>query len=229
MDYIQVQNIAKQTMDFIRTIVKPGMKVAHIRKLCEDKMIELGADSFWYWDVGALCFSGEDTAISVSGKDYNTPAKSIQENDVITIDLSPQCVDIWGDLARTIIVENGVVIENLNDIINSEWKTGLIMEDKLHQEMREFVARDTTFEQLFFHINKYIIQCGYTNLDFMGNLGHSIVKTKSDRVYIEKGNNLKLSEVDMFTFEPHIGIANSKYGYKKENIYFFDGEKVKEL
>ena len=188
-----------------------------------------GEGSFWYWDVGALCFSGEDTAISVSGKDYNTPAKFIQENDVITIDLSPQCVDIWGDLARTIIVENGVVIENLNDIINSEWKTGLIMEDKLHQEMREFVTRDTTFEQLFFHINKYIIQCGYINLDFMGNLGHSIVKTKSDRVYIEKGNNLKLSEVDMFTFEPHIGIANSKYGYKKENIYFFDGEKVKEL
>lgn len=27
---------------------------------------------------------------------------------------------------------------------------------------------------------------GFVNLDFMGNLGHSIVKTKGDRVYIEK-------------------------------------------
>lgn len=60
----------------------------------------------------------------------------------------------------------------------------------------------------------------------MGNLGHSIVKNKDERVYIEKDNPLLLSSVDYFTFEPHISSPNSKYGYKKENIYFFSNGKL---
>lgn len=55
----------------------------------------------------------------------------------------------------------------------------------------------------------------------MGNLGHSIVKDKGDRVYIEKGNIKKLSDVRYFTFEPHIAFPDSRYGYKKENVYLF--------
>ena len=39
-----------------------------IRKLCEEKMLELGADSFWYWNVGAFVFAGDETTISVSDK-----------------------------------------------------------------------------------------------------------------------------------------------------------------
>ena len=45
---------------------------------------------------------------------------------------------------------------------------------------------------------------------------------RKDRVYIEKGNMTKLSDVKYFTFEPHIAFPDSKYGYKKENIYYFD-------
>ena len=88
---------------------------------------------------------------------------------------------------------------------------------------------ETTFEKLYFHINEMITKHGFINLDFMGNLGHSIAKNKDDRVYIEKGNNQKLSEVSYFTFEPHISVPNSKYGYKKENIYYFENGKPIEL
>ena len=70
---------------------------------------------------------------------------------------------------------------------------------------------------------------GYINLDFMGNLGHSIVKQKNDRIYIEKGNKSKLDDVALFTFEPHISISGSKYGYKRENIYYFEDGRIKEL
>lgn len=62
-----------------------------------------------------------------------------------------------------------------------------------------------------------------------GNLGHSIVRRKADRIYIEKGNNKKLGDVNYFTFEPHISIAGSKYGYKRENIYYFENQKIEEL
>lgn len=103
------------------------------------------------------------------------------------------------------------------------------MEEILHQEMMKFVTIDTTLEELYFHINQYILQKGYSNLDFAGNLGHSIVTAKEDRIYIEKGNTKKLSKVAMFTFEPHISIKDSKYGYKQEDIYYFKDTVVMRL
>ena len=78
-------------------------------------------------------------------------------------------------------------------------------------------------------MNEYIVENGFVNLDFMGNLGHSIVKSKGDRVYIEKENVMKLGDVKYFTFEPHIAFPDSKYGCKKENIYYFDEAGLVEL
>ena len=99
----------------------------------------------------------------------------------------------------------------------------------LHETMRSFVDENTTFEELFYFINDQIKACGYVNLDFLGNLGHSIVKDKNQRIYIEKGNTEKLSAVEAFTFEPHISLPGSIYGFKKENIYCFRCGVLKEL
>lgn len=126
-------------------------------------------------------------------------------------------------------MENGKVVENIELIENQEWKNGLQMEDKLHAELLSFAVRETTFEELYYHMNEFIVKNGFVNLDFMGNLGHSIVKAKDDRIYIEKGNTIKLGDVKFFTFEPHIAFPNSKFGYKKENIYYFDGGRLLEL
>lgn len=228
MEYIQVQQIAKYTIKFVKKNIKPGMNLLEVREMCEEKILELGVDSFWYWDIGALVFAGDETTVSVSGKQYTTSNRIICDTDIITIDLSPQKNNIWGDYARTIIIENGIVVES-RDVKNVEWRNGLIMEDRLHKELLDFVKPETTFEELYFHINEMITKHGFINLDFMGNLGHSIAKNKDDRVYIEKGNNQKLSEVSYFTFEPHISVPNSKYGYKKENIYYFENGKPIEL
>ena len=228
MQYKDVQNIAKMTIEFIKENIQPGTTLIEIRDLCETKMIELGADSFWYWDIGAFVFAGDETTLSVSGKEYTTSERVIAENDIITIDLSPQNGDTWGDYARTIIIENGKVVESDN-VSNEEWKKGLLMEKFLHEEMCKFVTPKTTFEELYYYINSIIEQKGYINLDFMGNLWHSIVRQKNDRVYIEKGNQISLGNVSYFTFEPHISVQGSKYGYKRENIYYFDKGVIKEL
>ena len=228
MQYVEVQNIAKKTIEFIRDNIHPGMTLLEVRNICESKMLELGADSFWYWDVGAFVFAGDETTLSVSGKEYATSERVISENDIVTIDLSPQNGNTWGDYARTIIIENGSVVDS-DDVTNDEWKKGLQMEEYLHEEMCKFVKPETTFEELYYHMNEYIIENGFVNLDFMGNLGHSIVKAKGDRIYIEKGNKTKLSDVKYFTFEPHISTGDSKYGYKKENIYYFEGDRILEL
>ena len=127
--YSKIQLVAKQTIEYIKKVIKPEINLLEIRKLCEEKMLELGADSFWYWDVGAFVFAGDETTISVSGKQYVTSDRVIDIDDIITIDLSPQTGNIWGDFARTIIVENGKVVEDVAQIENSEWKSGLQMEE----------------------------------------------------------------------------------------------------
>ena len=229
LDYAKIQSIAKQTIEYIKKNIRPNQNLREIRELCEEKLLELGADSFWYWDVGAFVFAGDETTVSVSGKQYVASDKIIENNDIITIDLSPQVGNIWGDYARTIIVENGEVVGDIELIQNQEWKSGLQMEEKLHTELFRFVTKETTFEELYYHMNEFIVENGFVNLDFMGNLGHSIVKVKGDRIYIEKGNKAKLGEVNYFTFEPHIAFPDSKYGYKRENIYYFDETGLVEL
>lgn len=229
MQYKEVQLIAKQTMDFIRKMILPGMKLIEVRKICEDKMLELGADSFWYWDIGAFIFSGEETTKSVSGKEYMTSDRYIEENDIVTVDLSPQCDHIWGDFARTIIIEEGHVVDNIKCIQNAEWKAGLLMEQRLHQELFDFVDERTTFEELFYHMNSKIVSEDFVNLDFLGNLGHSIEKRSEDRIYIEKGNQTRLGDIPYFTFEPHISRPDSVFGCKWENIYYFENGKLKML
>jgi len=229
MEYRDVQQIAKDTIAYIRTVIRPGMNLREVRRLCEEKMLASGADSFWYWDVGAFVFSGDETAVSVSGREYITSDRVIGNDDIITIDLSPQNSQIWGDYARTIILEDGAVTDCIEDIRNEEWRSGLLMEERLHRELLAFALPETTFEALWQHINALIAESGFINLDFLGNLGHSVVKRKEDRVYTEQGNHLPLSAVQFFTFEPHIGIPGSKYGFKKENIYYFSEGRLTEL
>lgn len=224
-----MQNLNRATMEYISSIITPGMTLIEVRDLCERFMLSHGANSFWYWDVGAFVFCGDKTAISVSGREYKTDDAVIVSNDIITIDLSPQHDNIWGDYARTLIIENGKVVTDISSIQNEQWRQGLQMEEYLHEAMRDFVDSNTTFEDLFYFINGEISKKGYVNLDFLGNLGHSIVREKSKRIYIEKGNATKLSDVEAFTFEPHISLPDSVYGFKKENIYSFINGQLVEL
>lgn len=225
----EMQELNRQTIRYITSALQTGMNLAEVRALCEAYLLAHGADSFWYWNVGAFVFSGRETAISVSGREYCTPDTVLQENDILTVDLSPQRDGVWGDYARTLILENGMVVTDPTKIQNTEWRHGLQVEQHLHAAMKAFVTPKTTFEELYSYINRIIIQNGYVNLDFSGNLGHSIVRDKNDRIYIEKGNQAKLSSVEAFTFEPHISLPDSPYGYKMENIYAFEGGCLIEL
>ena len=229
MEHRDVQMIAKRTMEYIKREIRPGMALTDVRALCEDILVSLGADSFWYWDVGAFVFAGDETNLSVSGKTYRTSERIIGENDIVTIDLSPQIGDIWGDYARTIIIENGKAVDRIDRIKNEQWREGLQMEERLHEELYRYATPETTFEEVYLYMNRLILEKGWINLDFAGNLGHSIEKRKENRIYIEKGNDANLGEGRLFTFEPHIGKKKSGFGYKKENIYYFAGGVLKEL
>ena len=53
MKYKEVQEIAKKTIDYIKSEIKVGMSLIEVREKCENKMLDLGADSFWYYHGNA--------------------------------------------------------------------------------------------------------------------------------------------------------------------------------
>ncbi|GKU77849.1 hypothetical protein L3i20_v222460 [Paenibacillus sp. L3-i20] len=150
----------------------------------------------------------------------------------MTVDLSPEFNTYWGDYARTLLVTNGKAIGedelvNNNHECESELINGVKIGVELHHIYKNHVKPEMTFEEVYLYMNEAISQHDYINLDFIGNLGHTIEFNKDHRRYFELGNKTKLNEVELFTFEPHIKHKNGQYGFKREDIYYFrDGELV---
>ena len=226
--YKKVQSIAKETIEFLKSFIQKGISVKEIKDAAEKFMNKKGVNSFWYYDIGAFVFVGEETTTSISGRHYQVSDVKVQKNDLVTVDLSPELNGFWGDFARSLIVENGKVIEpelsKLPEIVD-----GIEAENELHKQFQNFINKNTRFEEAYTKMNSLIEELGFENLDFNKNLGHSIVKHKDDRIYIKAGNKTAFKDVDLFTFEPHIKKKKGKYGFKHENIYYFENSKLKVL
>jgi methionine aminopeptidase len=226
--YAHVQSIAKDTIVFLTNFIKEGVSAADIKDAAETFMKDKGASSFWYYDIGALVLVGEQTTISISGKEYHASNLKVKSEDLVTVDLSPEIDGIWGDLARSFVVQSGGVVEakqsELPDIAH-----GVEMEIELHKRFMQVLRRNTTFDEAYAETNSQIEMLGFESLDFNKNLGHSIAKNMDERIYIEPGNKARFKDVELFTFEPHIKKKGGKYGFKHENIYFFDRGRLRVL
>ncbi|HET8882754.1 MAG TPA: hypothetical protein VFM56_11310, partial [Solimonas sp.] len=135
--------------------------------------------------------------------------------------LSPMRKGVWGDCARSFFIENGFWAVSPS---SPAFLSGAELEEKLHESMRGFVTPDTTFDELFHFSNAEIRRFGFENLDFLGNLGHSIESSREARRYIGRGNEQSLGDAGLFTFEPHIRQRGMPWGFKHENIYYFSEE-----
>ena len=94
----------------------------------------------------------------------------------------------------------------------------------LHTEMQQTIHPDMKFHELFEWTNQRINSAGFENIDFLGNVGHSIATRRRDRQYIKDKNNRRLREVPFFTFEPHLRQVRGRWGFKHENIFYFNRE-----
>ena len=209
--------------DEIKHFIVKGVSEKDIAAECVKLLREKGITQCWYHGVSALVLCGSRSKMSVSGKDYIVSEEMVSNTDLVTIDLSPAKGNIWGDCARSFAVENGVVADWP---ANEDFVSGFITEMKLHKELLNFAKPDTKFCELYKFANDLIINMGFENLDFMKNIGHSIETDISERKYIENRNTNILCSVDYFTFEPHIAASKSKWGFKYENIYYFDDKGV---
>ncbi len=222
----EVQEIAKKTIIYLSEVIKSGMTEKEIADMSDDYMRSLGIDSFWYHGVGSLVLVGKRTLISKSAKEYIPSNQKVRKNDLVTVDLSPEIDRFWGDYARSFSIENGKFTMNPK---LSFLKDGIRVENEIHEYFLRLLKPQMSFEEAHFLINNRITEMGYENLDFHGNFGHTIEKKLQDRIYIEKGSKIKFSEVDYFTFEPHIRKMNGEYGFKREDIYFFTNGNLKRL
>ncbi len=217
------QELAREAMKMTAAEIRPGMSEAQIAALAEKHMRELGAEGWWYHGVGALTLVGKERSrLSVSGREY-CPDKTavLGENDLVSLDFSPVVNGRWGDYARTVYLEGGKPKLEPEEPETAEFAAGYAVELRLHRELTEWARPETTFHQVWERMNRLLREAGYRNMDFHGNLGHSIERSPDDRIYLEEGNNETLGgHGTPFTFEPHIGTAGG-WGFKREEIYVF--------
>ena len=218
-----VQTAAKSVLAQLVGHIKPDLTESSIAKIAADLLRHSGFPDTWYYDCPAFVLLGSRSSISVSGRDYRPSSEKVGLDNLVTVDLSPRSGSDWGDCARSFYVEEGVC---RSVPLGDEFTRGYQAEHSLHALMLRTVSPETTFNELYELANESIIDIGFENLDFLGNVGHSICEQRDRRLYIESGNNRELGEVACFTFEPHIRIRDGKWGYKHENIYYFDDDGV---
>ena len=214
-----VQAAAKDVLQRLVGHITPESTETSIATAAAAMLAEHGYPDTWYYDCPAFVLLGSRSKASLSGREYEPSTEPVGLRNLVTVDLSPRSGDIWGDCARSFYIEEGVArIEPTTP----EFVSGYETESRLHQKMRAFVRPDTSFHDLYEFANEQIREEGFENLDFLGNVGHSICQHRDDRQYIEAGNHRRLGEVACFTFEPHISQHGGRWGFKHENIYYFD-------
>ena len=227
--YKKVQSIAKTVLIEIESYITEDKSEKEIASACKTLLEKHGINKTWYYDCPALVLLGSRSCTSISGREYIPSDEKVGKNNLITIDLSPLDNEIWGDCSRSFVVEDGK-IKNLESMRSKEFLDGIKTEEKLHKDFKNYVKTGMTFEDVYQFLNAKITEYGYINLDFMGNVGHTIEIDRNDRLYFEKGNTNKLTDDMLFTFEPHISTSEKKWGFKCENIYFFgEDKKIEEL
>lgn len=214
-----VQAAAKAVLQQLVEHITPTSTEASIARFAAQALGQSGYPETWYYDCPAFVLLGSRSVLSVSGRTYRPSDEAVGPHNLITVDLSPKSGDVWGDCARSFYVEGGVCRAVP---IGDEFGRGYEVERQLHEMMCQFAQPQTTFHELYEFANDSIISAGFENLDFSGNVGHSICERRDDRLYVEAGNYRRLGEVGCFTFEPHIRQKERVWGFKHENIYFFD-------
>jgi len=217
--YRKIQNVAKEVHGILGEHIDSESTEHSIAEKAIELLVERGITDTWYHNVPAFVLLGSRSCVSISGRDYQPSDEAVGETNLVTVDLSPMSENVWGDCARSYFVEGVKCTRNPHSM---NFREGQLAEIELHRLMKEFVTPKMLFSELYEFGNQQIETLGYENLDFLGNLGHSIETDPSKRRYIDKNCYEALGNVKLFTFEPHIRKQGSDWGFKHENIYYFN-------
>ncbi len=213
------QDAAKAVLRELAESLGPQDTEESIASRAASALYRHGIRETWYYDCPALVLLGSRSCTSLSGRNYRPQREPVGDTNLVTIDLSPSHEGHWGDCARSFPVEQGHVTASPGNLALA---AGVSFLRHLHLAMRSFVTPRTTFHELAMWTARQIEAGDFVNLDFRGNVGHSIVTRREDRLYIEAGNHRSLGEASFFTFEPHVRATAGTWGFKHEDIFFFN-------
>lgn len=214
-----VQRIAKRVLSEITTTITAESSERTIASTANALLSRYGVAETWYYDCPALVLLGSRSCLSISGHDYQPSDEVVGQTNLVTIDVSPLVGKWWGDCARSFVVERGRVTSNPS---LPEFQDGTTTVRELHASMCRFATPTTRFCDLYRFANDWITVTGFENIDFLNNVGHSIAARLDDRLFINEDTTELLGSVECFTFEPHIRQNGGRWGFKHEDIYYFD-------
>lgn len=218
-DNVSVQQTAKRVLAEIANTISADSSEQTIVSAAVALLSRYGVVDTWYYNCPALVLLGTRSCLSISGRDYQPSDEPVGQTNLVTIDLSPRIGSCWGDCARTYAIEQGHVVPISS---SAEIQRGTEVLREIHVAMRQFATPETRFCDLYRFVNERINAAGFENLDFMNNVGHSIATSLSDRLFISEDTEETLGSVKCFTLEPHIRERNGTWGFKHEDIYYFD-------
>jgi Xaa-Pro aminopeptidase len=217
-EYRAVQTLAMEVLEELGPTIGSEDTEFSIAFRATEALARRGLTETWYHGCPAFVLLGSRSCLSISGREYEPALEEVGQVNLVTVDLSPKRNEIWGDCARSFFIEGG---RHTSNPTLSEFQEGASFLKFLHDEMTKFVDAHTTFHQLFEWASREISGAGFENLDFAGNVGHSIETRPEKRRYVETANHIRLSEVPFFTFEPHVRRISGRWGFKHENIFYF--------
>ena len=218
-EHHEVQSAAKSVLAGLASKISASDTEQSIAEIAYRELCALGFPETWYYKCPAFVLSGSRSCLSISGREYVPNSEAIGQLNLVTVDLSPMRNDRWGDCARSFYIEGGQVVV---EPAAPELASGKQFLQVLHTEMQNTVYPEMKFQELYDWANERIRINGFENLDFLGNIGHSIATRREDRQYIEAQNIRQLKAVPFFTFEPHVREVGGKWGFKHENIFYFN-------
>ncbi|MBC3874564.1 M24 family metallopeptidase [Undibacterium flavidum] len=217
--YRDIQDRTKLVMSQLPLLFSTEDSEHSIAEKAYQLLCEQGLTETWYYNCPALVLAGSRSCLSISGKEYQANHEKLGGKNLISIDLSPSKNGVWGDYSRSFAFEFGTYVEQAKTL---EYQNGLNFLKNLHEEMLTWVRPDTSFHQLFQWANVRIRESGFVNLDFRSNVGHSLEIERENRQYIQANNTHTLASVDFFSFEPFVRVKGGLWGFKHEDIFYFD-------
>lgn len=172
--------IVAKTLDHIATIIKPGISLLEIDKICEDMIRSQGAKPAFkglYGFPNAACISVNEVVIHGIPNDYR-----LKEGDLVSVDIGSNLDGYFGDSARTF---------GIGKISAQDEALIACAKDALYFAI-DFIEAGMHFKQVSFELEKFITARGYVPL--RGFCGHGIGKRPHEEPevpnYLE-GNNPK--------------------------------------
>lgn len=181
--------ITDQALKYVLDFVKPGVKEKDLEILIKNKMIELGADSYWPRFIVA---SGERGAMPHG----MASDKLIKDGELVTFDIGCSYNGYSSDMTRTVAVgEIDIRLMEIYDIVLEAQKRGV-----------EAAKAGMTGKQLDSVCRDYITEAGYGEY-FKHGTGHGLGLDVHESPRVSQANDSPLELGACVTVEPGIYIS----------------------